>query len=191
MGTFFGWTAYLSGAATLGTAITAVLFFSRGGRFGRLNDAISVLQLLLMVPVAIGLLLVSRDAPIVPALLATIIGVAGMLAGVVMQSLLVFGVVAYKTTSFAVLAAGALIGVWLVAMDVLALTAGTLAVALVAFGIVAGVGYILLAVGFRRAAQEHPLTYVGAGLSVLGYSVWSIWLGWLSTSGQLASMLHD
>jgi|GEM_PF-3823077 len=189
MDTFFGWAAFLSGAATIGTAVTAVLFFSRGGRFGRLNDAVSVLQLLLMVPVAIGLFLASRDGSVAPALIITLVGVAGMLAGAVMQGLLVFGVVAYETTASAVLAVGALIGVWLVGADLLALTAGALSAGPAAFGIAAGIGYFLLAVGFRRAAESHPLTYVGAGLSVLGYSVWSVWVGWLFTSGQLSSAL--
>ena len=186
MDAFFGWAAYLSGAATIGTAVTAVLFFSRGGRFGRLNDAVSVLQLLLMVPVAVGLLLASRDGSVAPALVVTIIGVAGMLAGAVMQALLVFGVVAYEMTISALLAVGALIGVWLVGADLLALRAGALSAAPAAFGIAAGVGYLLLAVGFRRAAESHPLTYVGTGLSVLAYSVWSVWIGWLFTSGQLS-----
>ena len=181
----FGWTLYLSAVATIATAITAVLFFTLGERFGKLNDAVSVLQMLLMLPVSAGLFLLIRHGGIMLALLATIVGAIGMLVAAVLQALLVFNVVRYEQTIAAVLTAGGAIGLWLLLADILALNVAALPSGLAISGIVVGVGYILVALGFRIGGQEHPLSYTGAMLVTVGYSIWSIWLGWLFTSGRL------
>ena len=65
----------MSAVATIVTAITAILFFTLGERFGKLNDAASVLQMLLMVPVSAGLFLLIRHGRTGLALLATAVGV--------------------------------------------------------------------------------------------------------------------
>jgi hypothetical protein len=181
----FGWAAYLSAVATIGTAITAVLFFSVGERFGRLNDAVSVLQMVLMIPVAVGLYLMTRSGGAGLALAATVLGALAMLVAAVLQALLVAKVVQYEQTIAAVLAAGGVIGLWLLLGNVLALRAAALPAGLAACGIATGAGYLLLAVGFRLGGQEHALSYVGAGLVFVGYSVWAIGLGWMATSGGL------
>jgi hypothetical protein len=183
---FFGWAAYLSAAATIATAITGVLFFTLGERFGKLNDAVSVAQMLFTLPVAVGLYLLVRHDGAGLALLATVIGISGMLVAAVLQALLVISVVRYEQTIAAVLAAGGAIGLWLVLANVLALTAQTLPGGLAVAGIATGVGYVLLAIGFRIRGQEHPLSYAGALVALVGYSIWSIWLGTLFTSGGAA-----
>jgi hypothetical protein len=182
----FGWTLYLSAAATIATAVTAILFFALGERFGRLNDAVSVLQMLLMLPISVGLFLLIRHSSAGLALLATVVGAIGMLVAAVLQALLVLNVVKYEQTIAAVLAAGGTIGLWLLLANILALSADTLPSGLAISGIVVGAGYILVALGFRIGGQEHPLSYAGALLVIVGYSIWSIWLGWLFTSGRLA-----
>ena len=182
----FGWAAYLSAVATIATAITGVLFFTRGERFGKLNDGVTVLQMLLMLPVSIGLYLLVRYNRAGLALLATVVGVSGMLVAAVLQALLVLSVVRYEQTVTAVLAAGGAIGLWLVLADVLAFSTQALPGGLAIAGIVGGAGYILLAIGFRIGGQQHPLSYAGALLALVGYLIWSIWLGWLFMSGGLA-----
>ena len=181
-----GWAAYLSAAATIGTAITGVLFFVLRGRFGPINDAVSVLQMLVMLPVAAGLYLVIRRSDSGLALIATVPGVLGMLVAALLQALLVVRVVRYEQTIGAVLAAGGGIGLWLVLANILALVGSALPVGLAICGIIAGMGYVLLAVGFRIGGQEHPLSYAGAGAMLVGYTVWAIWLGYLFASGALA-----
>ena len=183
---FFGWTTYLSAVATIGTAITGVLFFTRGERYGKLNDAVSVLQMLLMLPVSTGLYLVVRHSGAGLALLATVAGVSGMLIAAVLQALLVLSVVRYEQTVTAVLAAGGAIGLWLALANVLAFSTQALPGGLAIAGIAGGAGYILLAIGFRIGGQQHPLSYAGALLALIGYLVWSIWLGSLFTSGGVA-----
>jgi hypothetical protein len=182
----FGWTLYLSAVATIATAITAILFFTLGERFGKLNDAVSVLQMLLMLPVSAGLFLLIRHGGAELALLATVVGATGMLIAAVLQALLVINVVRYEQTIAAVLTAGGAIGLWLLLANILALTVAALPSGLAISGIAVGVGYILVALGFRIGGQEHPLSYTGAVLVIVGYSVWAIWLGWLFTSGSQA-----
>jgi hypothetical protein len=182
----FGWILYLSAVATIATAVTGILFFTLGERFGRLNDAVSVLQMLLMLPVSAGLFLLIRHEGTGLALLATAVGAIGMLVAAVLQALLVLDVVRYEQTIAAVLAAGGAIGLWLLLANILALSVGALPGGLAISGIAVGAGYILMALGFRTGGQEHPLSYAGAMLVIVGYSIWSIWLGWLFTSGRLA-----
>jgi hypothetical protein len=184
LGLLGGWAALLSAVATIATLITAVLFFTVGERFGKVNDAVSVVQMLLMLPVALALFLLRPADSTGLALLAAAVGGTGMIAGGVLQALLVFGLVAYKQTITAVLSAGGLVGLWLILANALAVSGEVLPTGLVAFGLAAGVGYILTVVGFYRGGQRHPLFYVGSLLVVGGYSTWAIWLGRLLLTGR-------
>lgn len=92
-GLFFGWAALLSAAATVATLVTAILFFTVGERFGKINDAISVGQMLLMLPVALTFFLLRPAGTTVLALLAVTIGGIGMVVAAMLQVLLVFGIV--------------------------------------------------------------------------------------------------
>jgi hypothetical protein len=145
----FGWAAILSAVATLLTLITGILFFSAGDLFGPINDAASVIQMLLMLPVAAALHLLTRHDALTLALLAAAIGVAGMLVAAVLQALLVFRAVEYEQTAAATLSAGGAVGIWLVLANLLAVAAGALPGGLVLTGVVAGAGYVLLVIGFR------------------------------------------
>jgi hypothetical protein len=183
----FGWAALLSAAATLGTAITGILFFAVDEAFGKVNDAFSVVQVVLMLPVAVALYLLAHPDRNFLALLALTAGCMGMLSVAVLQSLLVAGKVGFEQTIARVLASGAAIGFWLILGNALALAGGTLSWGLAAFGFAAGVGYLLTALGFYRGRQEHPLFYAGSLLMVVGYSVWAIWLGLLLLNGTLVT----
>jgi hypothetical protein len=175
----FGWSAYLSAATTVATMVTAILFFTVGERFGRINDTVSVFQMLLMLPIATGLYLVTRPSGSGAALplLAAGVGIIAMLITAVLQALLVFGAVKFEQTIAAVLTAGGAIGLWLALANGFAMSAGTLPIGLGVCGVGAGVGYVLGAVGFRLGGQQHPLSYIGAGLGLVGYSIWAVWLG--------------
>lgn len=170
---FFGWAALLSAAATLGTFVTAILFFAVNPAFGKINDVLSVAQMLLMLPVAVAMALLTQADY---AWLVAAVGSTGMMVVAVLQALLVLGRVRFEQTIGAVLASGALIGLWLIAANALAL-AGGLPWGLGALGIAAGIGYLLSAAGFFWGGQRHPLFYVGGLLTVAGYSAWAVWLG--------------
>ena len=93
-----GWAAILSAVATLLTLITGYLFFSTGGMFGPVSDPASAFRMLLMLPIAGALYLLTSQATAALALVATAIGVAGMLITAVLQALLVFRAIEYEQT---------------------------------------------------------------------------------------------
>jgi hypothetical protein len=183
----FGWSALLSAIATLGTAVTGILFFAVNQAFGKLNDTVSVFQVVFMLPVAVALYLLTRQEIGRSALLVLLVGCASMIVVAVLQALLVAGRVRFEQTIAQVLAAGAAIGLWLILANALALAGGALTWGLVAFGFAAGAGYLLTALGFYRGQQQHPLFYAGSLLMVVGYSVWAIWLGLLLLTGALST----
>jgi hypothetical protein len=166
--------------------VTALLFFAVGERFGKINDALSVAQMVLMLPVVVALLLLHPTGATGLALLAAVVGIVGMVVTAVLQGLLVIEVVKFEQTITTVLAAGGAVGLWLILTNVLALFGEILPTSLVVFGIVGGVGYVLAAVGFYSRGQQHPLFYIGGLLMVVGYSVWAAWLGRLLLAGNLA-----
>jgi hypothetical protein len=172
-----GWVAILSAAAGAGTMLTSVLFLSVGERFGRLNDAVSVLQMILGLPLAGALLVLTRPASPWLALVAAAVGAIGMAVAAVLQALLVASKVTFEQTIVPVLRAGAAVGVWLALANGLAISTRALPAGLAILGIAAGVGYVLVAVGFRLGGQQHPLGYAGGALALAGYAVWAFWLG--------------
>jgi hypothetical protein len=160
LATFYSWCAYLSAAATLLTFITGVLFFTVGEPFGKLNDISSVFQVLLMIPLT----------------MAAIVGIGGMLVTAVGQTLLVLRRIDFQT-SLRFTPGGAAIGIWLIAVSLLALVGGYLPQGLVWIGIAAGAGYVATVVGFLMGGQKHPLFYAGGLVMAIGYPIWAIWLG--------------
>jgi hypothetical protein len=179
------WLAYASAAATAITFVTGILFFSIGQPFGTIQDAASALQVFFMLPIAVVLL--GRfwlDAPVL-CVLATIVGIVGMLVAGALQALLVFRAVRFESTIGTVLAAGGAIGAWLAVMNGLALAGGAFPGGLAWSGIAAGGCYILLVIGFWLGGQRHPLFWGGSLAAVAGYAIWALWLGRIILSGAL------
>jgi hypothetical protein len=179
------WSAYLSAGATILTFITGILFFTVGHPFGTINDAASVFQMLFMVPMALALYQALRPVATIPNVLAVTAGVMGMCDAAVLQALLVFGVFEYEQTIREVLIGGGFVGIWLVLVGILALASGMLPAGLAWVGIVSGVGYMLLVVGFWLGGEGHPLFLAGSLVAVIGYSVWAIWLGRVLSLGAM------
>ena len=90
-----------------------------------------------------------------------------------------------KQTFALVLTSGGAVGLWLILANILNLIGQTMPGGLAVFGIIAGLGYILLVFGFLIGEQRHPLFYIGSLVAVLGYSIWAIWLGRLFLMGGL------
>jgi len=183
-----GWAAYLSAAATLVTFVTGILFFTVGQPFGTIQDAASALQVLLMLPIALVLYSLFRSRAPALSLLATVVGIAGILVAGGLQVLLVFRLVRFESTIRTGLTAGGAIGVWLVVTGALSLASGTVPSGLAWSGIVAGGGYVLLVIGFWLGGQRHPLFWGGSLAVVIGYAVWAVWLGHAALTGTLAAV---
>lgn len=168
-----GWSAYLSAAATLLTFITGILFFTRGGAWGRINDSVSVFQLAFMIPVALALYSLDFSGL---GLAALVIGLAGMLVGGFSQALIALKAATYEKAGRWSLSAGAAVGVWLILTTLI--VAGALPAGVFWAGILAGAAYLALVAGFWLGGQKHPLFMGGSLGVVLAYPVWAFWLGW-------------
>jgi hypothetical protein len=177
-----GWSAWLSAAATVVTLVTAALFFSRGGRWGPINDAASVVQVALMIPVALALPALLPRSALPLSIAAALVGLAGLILSGVGQGLLVLGRIDYPTST-RYMPAWIAIGVWLIASGAIALTGGGLPPLLSWIGVAAGAGYVVGMIGFRRGGQNDPLFYVGAAGMAIGYPAWAIWLGAILLGG--------
>jgi len=155
-----GWSALLALAATIVGAATLVLFFARGGVWGRLNDAASVVLLLAMVPVALVVGMIESERLSTTAVAVAAIGIGAMVVVALLQALLVAGRVTYEGTKAAVLGGGAVIGVWYILAGWLA-TGTILDGPLRWLGITAGIGYIAIGYGFLVGNERHPLSAIG------------------------------
>jgi hypothetical protein len=107
----------------------------------------------------------------------------------ILQTALVVGKVEYEQSLRPVLAANAVIGLWLVVNSILASRGShrerTIPRGLARVSLVAGIGLILIALGFWIGGEEHPLTAVGALVAFAGIFIWAIWFGKLLLSGKL------
>ena len=87
------WAAYLSAGATIATLVTGILLFTVGERFGKMNDAASVFQMLFMLPIAVALFALARPYGAASALVTVATGITGLLITALPQALLVLGAV--------------------------------------------------------------------------------------------------
>jgi hypothetical protein len=153
-----GWLAYISGAvAAVGVVFIVGMFISfsagmaaAGERLGFINDVAVLVQYLLALPIpfALNQLLQARSPVLSRA--AMVIGVAGMIAIVVLQGLLVTGVLTFDQQIGAVSVAFLAVAVWFVVT-----------------------GYL----GRFTGQLPRSLLMSILGASYVGYPVWALWLG--------------
>ena len=122
-----------------------------GLNFGMLNDICVALQYLLTIPIALALYRILM--PYNPALirLATVVGVAAMVAVILLQLALIFGMMTFEKQV-----------VW------------------VSLAMIVGVGAWLVITGLvARSTGRLPNSLLMSGLAVpyVGYPVWAFWLG--------------
>lgn len=181
----FAWIAYLSATAGIATLLTGILFFSLGSPYGKINDIASIVQMLLMLPLAVLFTwLIPLGIP-AAAWLFALLGIGGLLYAAYGQTLLVLERIDFETSTRYFPAGGA-IGLWLIGVSALALTADQLPTMLGWVGILAGAGYLATVIGFLRGRQRHPLFLIGSIALGGGFPVWGFWLGHLLFSGELA-----
>jgi hypothetical protein len=145
------WAALASGTVA---AVGLVLWFARfafpGGRVGWLNDVLVMIQYALAPPIAAALHTLFRPLRPRLSLFALVIGIAGMLAVVVLQFLLVAGVLSFAQQVVPVSIAILVVGVWLVLTGYAGRATG------------------LLPRGLLMGALAVPY---------FGYPIWALWLG--------------
>lgn len=180
---YAGWSAIVSAIATVVGFVTLVIFFSLGQPWGTFNDVASVILAFSLLPVLLALYYLQRQNAPVVALGVLVIGVLALLVAAVFQLLLIFNVIEFRQTAVVVPAAFGLFGAALVVYSALARAHGSLPDALALLGIVAGVSYGLVIVGFILGGQEHPLAAIGGVTAVIIYPIFAIWFGRLLLSG--------
>jgi len=174
---FAGWSAYLNAIINMISFVSLFVFFSIGGLSGLINDIASIFFSLSLIPLVIAFHALHRSFfPSISGLVASI-GILAMLAAAILQALLVFGVLQFEQEVRPVLVANAVIGIWLILSGVMTLIGRTLPRGLAWLSIIAGIGLILIIVGFWIGGQEHFLTIVGGLVSFIGILLWTIWSG--------------
>jgi hypothetical protein len=146
-----GWCAYASGvAAIIGLVFLFAFFGGLGDHFGPMNDVMVVIHYVLLLPIVAAVYQLVQPYGPRFARVATAVGLAGMLAVIVLQALLVAGVIPFEQQIGMVIVAFLVATVWFVAVTILGRSTGVLPTSI-------------------------PLAVL-AGL-VFGYPVWAYLLG--------------
>lgn len=182
---YAGWSAYVNVVANIVGFVSLLVFFSVGGISGIINDSSSVFFSLSLIPLAAAWHHLHRSLFPPLSLVVATIGIIAMITAAILQALLVFGVVEFEQTLGTVLAANAVIGIWLMMNGILARIGSTLPPGLAWLSIGAGIGLVLIIVGFWIGGQQHPLTTVGGLVAFIGILIWAIWLGRLLLAGRV------
>lgn len=189
-----GWAAILSGMAASVALVTTFLFFAvevntgAGRLWGPLSDLSPIVQMAVLLIVAPVLYVLERPVSSRLSLLALMIGMAGMLGVVFLQTFLMLGIIptAQEIGLFA-FAAG-LVGVWLIVANFVGRQQRSVPSRLAWLGMVVGVAYalepvIITVVGETdlRTYTSNPLLVVASAIvfvvGYFGFPVWAIWLG--------------
>jgi hypothetical protein len=182
-----GWSAFASVAATFLSLGLLVAALAAGEPFTTLNNIASVLEALVMVPMALALHRIFQPGAPGASSAAVVIGLIGMGAAAVLQALLAFGVLNQAQARDPILAARwGLIGVWLLINGWLAQRGRVLPRGLARFGLASGAGFLALAVtGFLSGGEPGPLFPLVSLAVLICYPTWAIWLGRVLSSGRV------
>ena len=179
-----GWSALVAAVATVIGAVTIALFFARGGFWGPLNDASSVVLMLATIPVAFLVAAIESEVATTMVLAPTAVGVLAMLAVAVLQGLLVARRVTFEQTKRPVLLLGAVVGLWY--LSVAAFAGHTALDGLLGWlALVSGLGFIAIGYGFLAGGERHPLAAGGGVVLLIASTAFLGILGVRLASGDL------
>ena len=121
-----GWCAYISGGVSVIGIVFLGLMFAGWERFGPMNDVTIIFQYILVLPIVITVWMILRPQgnPLNTPML--VLGLAAMVAVIVLQVLLVTGVLPFERQVYMVTAAFVVGIVWYVATGQMARTLGVL-----------------------------------------------------------------
>lgn len=178
---FAGWSALVSAGTTALGFVAFAAFLAVGPPFATVADASGVILGLSVIPVAWGLHRLYRRLSIRRSQVVSAIGVLGGMIVTISSLGLVIGPSGSGVSALQLEVAGTIgsgvLGVWLLGVGSLDLDGSVLGRRLTVIGVAAGVGYVLLTVGFLLFSPEHPITAVGGLVAVAAYTVWAAGLG--------------
>lgn len=168
--------AYVAAGAGLVALVAIVLFLATGQPFGTINDAALLVMTLAIAPIMLGSYELGGVTLLWPARISLAGGIGACLAWSLAEAAILLGIVPVDVHApasgwFAVQAIALLvIGAWLIGAPLLA--GPWLPRELRWLGALAGVGFVLYAIGLLAGGFDHPLTDVGG----VGYQVvFPIW----------------
>lgn len=178
-----GWSAILSAIATIVGAVTLVIFFSLGDPYGKINDVSSIVIAVMGIIVLFALHKLHQTVSYPLSITALTIGVLALLIAGAVQTIFVLGFIRLEQTSTAPYSFS-VFGISIAIHGYLAWIARSFPRGLAVWGMIAGLGYALVGLGFILGGPNHPLTYIGGALSVIAYPIWGFWLGriWLQNA---------
>jgi hypothetical protein len=179
-----GWSALIAAGATIVGMVTLLLFFSRGGAWGRLNDASSVVLMLALIPVALAVGEIEREQFTSWTLASTAIGVVAMVAAAVPQALLAGGRLSYERVKLPTLVAGTGVGLWYLLTAFFAI-GSEIPEPLRWSMAAAGVCFIAVSYGFIAWDERHPLSVVGGVVLFVASLAFLGWIGVSLVTGSL------
>jgi hypothetical protein len=178
-----GWSAYISAIATAVGAVTLVTFFSLGEPFGTINDVSSVIIAVTGILMLLALHKLHSTVSNRWSLTGLVIGIVGLLFSGAVQAMLVLGFISFEETPDASFGFSAY-GIALAIHGYLAWVRNVFPRGLTVWGMVAGIGYALVSLGWILGGPDNLLTYAGGAAAVIAYPVWSIWLGRVFLRGR-------
>lgn len=185
-----GSSALVAAAATVIGAVTLILFFTKGGLWGLINDYASIVLMLATIPVALGI--ADLTASRVPwSYGAALVGIVGMVGASAAQGLLVARRFTYERLLPWTLGFGAIVGVWYLLIGLAGIRRNSLfaegLINLDTLAIASGISFIALGYGFLRGNERHPLSIIG-GIVLLVASTWFlVWIGLLFLRGGISA----
>lgn len=172
--------AYVIAAAGLVAMVTIVLFFTIGQPWGTLNDIALLVSTAATPILMLAFWELGGLTPTPLALVAQLSGWIAVIVWCVVQALFIAGVLDldydHAATGGLAVEAVALIvlGLWIAGANLLA---GSWLNSIRWFGVVSGLGFVLLPTGLILGGASHPLTYGGGiGYSV-GFPIWAFLMG--------------
>jgi hypothetical protein len=185
-----GWAGIVSGVAMIAGFASAALLVSPGQPGEVVYNLSGVVIALCMLPIALALHEVNRPNSARVSLIATSLGVAGMLVAACIQALLIIGAIG-SALSWPVLPAFGLVGIWLLAANILGRRGDLLSPGLSWMGGIAGAGYILVNLGWLYSGPGSPLVPIGGLFTLVAYPIWGIWLGYVLLWGRGLGPQHE
>jgi len=172
--------AYVVAAAGLVAAVTIVLFFTSGQPWGTVNDMALLVMTAAIAPLMLAFWELGGLTPTPLARMAQVSGWIAVAAWCVTQALFIAGVLEFDyerpaTGALAVESVALIvIGLWIAGANLLA---GSWLNSIRWFGVVAGLGFVLLPIGMLLGGLDHPLTYAGGIGSSIVLPVWAFLMG--------------
>lgn len=171
-----GWSALIHSAAGVTSFAALMLFFRKGGLWGPINDTLSVIWALSLVPLAGWFFLFNRLSSPPLSAAAAWLGIGAMLLFAALQTLLVVGLVRYEqTVGFILILTGA-IGLWLIINGLMARASAALPPGPSMVMLAAGAGLLICGLGYLVGGERHPLTAVRYVTGFIAGFVWPVWL---------------